>query len=387
MVEEQEAGPCMLLTPPFYPVANNFFFRVILIISLTILTLFPATGNGQQSDTTSFSQESYLAAYPLIFYFPETRLGFGAAGIFNFYTGEDAALRPSQLQAGAAYTLNRQLLLYTSYQLFLNQNRLEAFGEIGYYDYFYFYYGIGNKTRSENEETYFVRFPRFRGTVLKQVLPFFRAGVSYQYDNYNITETKVNGLLQSNQNNGFRGGVISTAGLVFRYDTRNNVNLPLEGAYYTFNIEHNGKWLGGDFNYNRMELDAIQYVPLAYQQTLALNLFTGNLWGSPPFQELFFLGGPRKGRGMIEGRFRQKAGLILQAAYRFPLFWRFRGNVFSSVGRVSEQYQNLFTGKYQLNYGAGIRFLLNEEERIMIRLDAGLGSASPQFYLTIGEAF
>jgi len=87
-------------------------------------------------DSTDSRYESFLAVYPLLFYFPETRLGFGATGVFNYYPGTVKSSRPSQWQVGTAYTLNKQLLIYGSFQYFLRQKRTELFGEIGYYDYF-----------------------------------------------------------------------------------------------------------------------------------------------------------------------------------------------------------------------------------------------------------
>ena len=127
-------------------------------------------------DTLQSSQERFLAVYPLVFYFPETRLGFGGAGVLQYYPGKVKSSRPSAWQVGAAYTLNKQVLTYAFYQYFLNENRLELFGELGYYDYFYFYYGIGNETLFDEEETYFVRFPRFRASVLQEVFPGIRVG-------------------------------------------------------------------------------------------------------------------------------------------------------------------------------------------------------------------
>ncbi|MCB0643213.1 MAG: BamA/TamA family outer membrane protein, partial [Phaeodactylibacter sp.] len=321
------------------------------------------------------------------FYFPETRLGFGGAGVVNYYPGKVKSSRPSQWQVGAAYTLNKQILLYASYQYFLRENRTELFGELGYYDYFYFFYGLGNATQAVDEETYFVRFPRLRINALEQVAPNLRAGLLYKLDLYQIYETEEGGFLEQEQPTGFEGGVISTIGALLRYDTRDNINLPRKGQYITLNLELNDQWLGSPFSFRRLTLDAIQYVPIQKRQTVAFNLFTGALGGDAPFQELLFLGGSKKARGIIEGRFRDEAVLLLQSEYRFPLFWRFRGSTFLSAGRVAADYGSLFGGAYHLNYGAGLRFLLDPDEGIQLRLDIGFGSDTPNFYLTVGEAF
>jgi outer membrane protein assembly factor BamA len=360
-------------------------FRCLLFTGcLLFLMQSNLVGQAEPSDTT---KETFTAVLPLVYYTPETRLGLGLAAVRNFYPGAQAGPRPSQLQLGGAYTLNKQILLYFSYQLFLRDNQTEIFGELGYYDYIYFYYGIGNETIGEQEETYSVRFPRFRINVLEQVFPNFRAGLSYKFDAYNITEIADDGLLQNQQPAGYDGGIISTVGAILRYDTRDNVNLPLNGWYATLTFEQNGTWLGSDFNFNRTLLDVIKYIPVGEKNTLALNAYTGLMGGEAPFQELLFLGGPKKGRGIIEGRFRDEALLMFQAAYRFPLFWRLRGTVFASAGKVGATYGQLWGNENHFNYGAGLRYLLNKKEQVQVRFDVGLGGDDLGFYLTVGEAF
>ena len=354
---------------------------------LLFATFVFCTSSMAQKAPKDSSGVTFTAPLPIIFYTPETNLGLGAALIRNFYPGSKASPQPSQLQLGGAYTLNNQLLLFFNYQLFLKDGRREIFGELGYFDYVYFYYGIGNDTQQEEEETYMVKYPRFRINILEEIAPKLRAGLSYKFDNYDITGLAPNGLLENGAPIGFEGGNISTIGGILRYDTRDNVNLPLNGWYVTLSIEHNGKWLGSPFNFNRTILDAIKYIPLGEKQTIALNAYTGFMGGDAPFQELLLFGGGRKARGVIAWRFRDDHLLLFQAAYRFPLFWRIRGAVFASSGRVAPTYNELFAGIYHFNYGAGVRFLLNKEELVQVRFDVGLGGDVVGYYLTVADAF
>ncbi len=338
-------------------------------------------------DTISKDRPSFLAFYPVIFYFPETRLGFGGAAIYNYYPGKLLSSRPSQLVLSATYTLNRQVLIFGSYRYFLRGNRTEIFGEVGYFDYFYFYYGIGNDTRFTDEETYSVRFPRLEMNALEQIIPNVRIGLSYKFDDYNIYEISAEGLLEARQPVGVEGGVVSTAGIIARYDTRDNINLPTQGTLATLRFQHNAGWLGSDFHFERLFFNIAQYFPFPSKQIIAFNAVTGAIWGAPPFQEYLFLGGDDLGRGIVEGRYRDRHLLMLQAEYRFPIIWRFRGGVFASSGRVGAAYSDLWQGDYHFNYGGGIRFLLDPNEGIQLRFDVGLGSDEPGFYLTFGEAF
>jgi outer membrane protein assembly factor BamA len=361
------------------------WYLLVLIGSVFYYTDLSAQAS--DLDSVQVEQKDFIAFYPLLFYFPETRLGLGAAGVYNYYPGIPKSKRPSQWQVGAAYTLNKQILLYASYQYFLKENQYELFGELGYYDYFYFYYGIGNDTRLSQEETYFVRFPRFQFNGLKRIFPKWRAGLSYKFDDYNIYQLESAGSLELNQTTGFEGGIISNIGAIIRYDTRDNINLPKKGTLLTISLEHNAEWLGSHFNFNRLLVDYSHYFPIKEGSVFAINAYQGMIEGSAPFQELLFMGGPKKARGLVAGQYRDTHLALLQGAFRFPLFWRFRATVFTSIGRVANEYSDLWRPDFHLNYGTGIRFLLDEKEGIQFRFDVGFGGGVPRYYLTIGEAF
>ncbi|NNE54561.1 MAG: hypothetical protein HKN32_00975, partial [Flavobacteriales bacterium] len=71
-------------------------------------------------------------ALPIAFYLPETRWGFGAAGIINFnIQPQDTIAPPSQIQLGGAYTQEKQILAYLNYNLFWDQRKWNVSGELG----------------------------------------------------------------------------------------------------------------------------------------------------------------------------------------------------------------------------------------------------------------
>lgn len=356
---------------------------IILLLLASFLSLNAQSENASKDS----SKTTFTTVLPLVFYTPETSLGLGAAGVRNFYPGIDSLNRPSQLQLGGAYTFRNQIAAYFSYQLFLRGNRTEIFGELGYYDYLYFYYGMGNDTRQDMQETYQVRFPRIRLSALEQILPNLRAGISFKFDNYELYQREEQGLLDTQQPTGFMGGNVATFGTVFRYDTRDDVNLPLQGWLVTLNLEQNLQVLSSPYLFRRALLDIVRYQAIGRDQTIALNFYTGTMSGEIPFQELLFMGGAKKGRGIIDGRFRDQNLVLWQAAYRFPLFWRLRAAIFASTGRVAAEYEDLWSGQYHFNYGMGLRFLLNEDERVQVRCDIGLGGDQLGFYFTVNDAF
>ena len=341
------------------------------------------------SDTTKVKRNSF-AGFPITYFTPETNWAFGAIGLYAFRVkGEADRSRPSQVSLAAAYTLNKQILLFVPFRLFLKQEKYYSYGEVGYYQYNYFYSGIGNDINPEEEEIFDVNYPRIKLNALFRVYPKTYAGLRYWYDGYDIVGTKENGLLQTNMPRGVEGGKVSGFGPMAVFDNRDNVYTPSNGYFIEAASLFAFQALGSDFNFSKFSLDARKFISLGKQKrsVLALNLYGEFTGGDIPFFQLSYLGGGKKMRGYLEGRYRDKHYAMLQAEYRFPLFWRFGAVAFASTGGVAPQVGEVFNN-LRLAYGGGIRFLLNKNEGANIRIDYGVGAkGNSGFYLTIGEAF
>ena len=115
-------------------------------VFLFLLFLVAGISNAQERDTADY--KARIVGIPILFYGPETSLGFGAAGFFTFkLPPQDSLVRPSQINIGAAYTLEKQILTYSSYDLWTKNNLFNFTGEFGYYRYFYDFWGVGNEPR------------------------------------------------------------------------------------------------------------------------------------------------------------------------------------------------------------------------------------------------
>jgi len=368
---------------------RRFFSGWFLLLVLAFATA-PFLAKAQTTAPDSaWIRKSSLVVLPIAFYTPETRLGGGAAGVFAFrFRGEPDSLRPSQVQAGLAYTLVNQLLAYLPFQIFYDEGRYNSYGEIGYYRYFYRYFGLGNQTSEADEEIYNAVYPRLRLNVLQRVRPNLYLGFRYWFDNYKITERDENGELIGNHITGSRGGIISALGAVANYDSRDDIFFPGKGALIETVWLHNTELLGSDFNFNRFSIDATAYHTLHWEHILAVNAFTDMTFGEVPFFQLAFIGGTRKMRGYWEGRFRDKKLWMLQTEYRLPLFWRLGAVVFGGMGSVAPTVADFASKEVHFSYGAGLRVRLSNTEKINVRLDVGIDETGNWFpYLTVGEAF
>ncbi|NOQ74154.1 MAG: BamA/TamA family outer membrane protein [Crocinitomix sp.] len=338
------------------------------------------------TDTTAYNPKDdfSISAFPLVFYLPETGLAFGGVGITVFNIGKEKAWRKSSVQLGLAYTLKKQILIFTPYELYFKQ-KWKLNGELGYYRYFYNYYGIGVDSDEEDLETYDANFPRILSTLSYRVTPSFLLGVQYRFDHFDIPRT--DSLLSANNPVGIDGGTLSTIGISASYDTRDDIFYPRKGVLANFTAEKSANYTGASFDYALIQLDVNYYQTIKGNHILATNFFTGSTIGDSPFFSYYYFSSGKRGRGFNDRRFIDKNISMLQVEYRFPIYKRFRGAAFSSIGSVGNTYGESFTNRKLWSYGGGLRFQLSKKQMSHVRLDVARSYEGFQFYVTIGEAF
>jgi len=341
----------------------------------------------QQTPQDSVKKNLKISAFPVAFYTPETAFGFGGIGIATFRLKDEAQdTRPSSVQLGLSYTTKNQFLLYAPFEFYRDNEKWRLLGELGFYKYFYNFYGLGINSKLENEETYEVTFPRVRLSVLRELFPNFLVGLGYEFDAFNGLKIEEGGILEASDVPGKRDGIVSNIGVQSFYDTRDNLFFPTKGFYIQGNLFTSTKILGSDFSYTKFELDSRYYQKVGKKQVLAANLFLANSSKDTPFYDLYYLGS-RRTRGFDNRRFQDNAELSFVLEYRFPIAGRFGGAVFGSTGTVAPDLGATFSSAYKNAAGAGIRYIFNKRDGVRIRVDYGLSNEGGNVYFTIKEAF
>ncbi|TVR03588.1 MAG: hypothetical protein EA398_04590 [Deltaproteobacteria bacterium] len=326
---------------------------------------------------------------PSAFYAPETRFGGGIAGAVFFRpaaAGPDSRL--SQVAATANYTQLRQTIIGVLPEVYLARDRLYLSSEVYFFIFPDRFYGIGNDTPASAEEVYITTSLQARTLGAWQLRPGLYAGLLTDLYTHRLDEAEEGGLLDTAAVPGTETGASIGAGPALLWDTRDFPAGPTRGAHVYAGLLLYQPALGSSWAYTRFTLDARAYHPLGRDHVLAFQLYGESTGGDVPYFHHPLLGGGLRLRGFLLGRYRDRQYLVTQAAWRFPIAWRFGGTVFGATGDVARRLDGFTLDRLKTAGGIGLRFALQPEDNLNLRLDLGVSSdGDVGLYVNVREAF
>ena len=327
-------------------------------------------------------------AYPFIFYSPETNWAFGGGGVISYKFSDRIGSKPSNITASGFYSINNQYDLNLFPEFYLNEDKQKLWFAVNYSKLFDRFYGIGNSTSEIKNDKYFQQNLAFKFKFLTEAfVNALKLGLIYEYRNMSIPDKRGNPFLESFGLIGNEGGKTSGLGIIATWDSRDNVYYPHTGGYYEFSFNSFQKKIGSDFIYNKYTFDFRRFFSPFNQHVFAIQTFFMIETGSPPFYDLALFGGDRLMRGYITGRYRDRNYYVLQAEYRTSPLWKFRFVFFGGVGDVAPGISKFTISTIKPTYGMGIRFRLDELEKLDLRMDVGFGKETSGIYFGVNQAF
>ena len=336
-------------------------------------------------------------------YTPEASFGVGGAVLASFRMNkQDTISQRSFLPAGLNLSINGTIVVAGAGTFFFNENRFRIYMNNGYRNEPSHYYGKGFE-KAENLErgdsttrfhrSYFQLYPRF----VWEVRPHFYLGGLFDLNYTKVSD--VNPVMEEDpyfqqfKRKYFNVGI----GGLIQYDTRDDVATPTRGMLLGANFKLFGKYWGGAYNYEIIELEYRQFKNVFRpRSTLAWIAKSQIGLGDIPFTELPTFGSPFDLRGYYMGKYRDKSmayGIVeyrhmfgSSAKYKSGNFWAKCGFVaWVGTGTIGET--PFDWNKWKLNFGAGLRFQMQPGKNF--RLDVGKEPGQPgmQVYMNMTEAF
>jgi len=362
------------------PIRRAAFSGLLCLFILQPEFAFAADNSGKA--------KSGFIPIPALYYTPETAVAAGGLFIYYFRNDDDPAdAKPSQVKPIVILTEKKQLItsLLLSRRWNGGKDHISIFSR--YRRYPDKIWGIGPRTTSAMEEDYASNIAYVEASWERATSFGWSLGPVAIQSAYQVTESASDGILSAGKLKGSEGARSGGAGVVFTRDTRDNLFAPMTGVFDSLRLVHFEPMNSRDRPYNEVQLEARRYVDLGGARAFVFRLFCQGQDGDVPFRELASLGGPDRMRGYYEGRYRDKVSVIGEAEYRFPIWGRFRGAGFGSAGNVASTITQIAATPAKYSVGGGIRFVMDEAERIGIRVDYGKTPESEGLYVQLNEAF
>jgi outer membrane protein assembly factor BamA len=276
-----------------------------------------------------------------------------------------------------------------SQKTFLYEDRLRLNGLAGYGNINMDFYGIGSAAGNNGvsvpitQKGFF-----FMPEALTQITGRLYGGLRYRYLGME-TVVDLNALVGNGINLPPITGTVksSAVGLVMNYDSRDNSFSPSGGIFLDGNVIFAAEALGSDFDYQIYQVAYNQYFQIADRMVLAYRAFGKFTAGRVPIFDLAFFGSHSDLRGYPGGLYVDKMMIATQVEYRWR-FWKKWGMVaFAGIGEVAPKLGEFWSGNYLPSYGAGLRYMVSEANRVNISMDYARGKAGDGVYFYIGEAF
>ncbi|QQR86939.1 MAG: BamA/TamA family outer membrane protein [Flavobacteriales bacterium] len=205
---------------------------------------------------------------------------------------------------------------------------------------------------------------------------------------------------------GLDGGRVSILQAALIYDTRDLEPDPSNGLYFEIANEYAGKYIGSQFDFNKLFVQARAYrkLPWGRRTVLAFRSAAGNIFGSnAPFFEfqdqwspdgsVNALGGKQSLRGYRANRFLARSLWFANIELRIRVaetrflkqLFAFSITPFYDTGTVRDRWQDLNFRDLRSSYGGGVRIAWNQST--IISLDIGASQEDRLLYFGIGQVF
>jgi hypothetical protein len=341
------------------------------------------------------SKKASFVLLPVLSSAPETGLELGGSALYSFYTDTISPnTRISNIFAYGTLTTKGQSRINLSTNYWLPQNKYHYTASIGYINFPFDFYGVGNNTHKSNADRLGQKRVRLTFTGEKKFgnniyIGLVAGGYDYRFNDVNTT-----GIFATDPTiEGRHGGAFLYAGPSLVFDNRNNNTYTTKGIHISSYLNlmkgvfSNNSYSGGLFN-----LEYAQYFKLDKHFVLAVDVQEQSLTGTQsPFYLLPALGSDEMMRGYYNGRFRDRNLLAGQTELRYRLSDRVGVVGFLGTGQVFNKTFSL--NEFKPNYGGGLRYFFDTEKGLSIRVDYGVGEKRPGesrqsgVYIGLGEAF
>lgn len=353
---------------------------IAMVAALLAAPLAAQDGDGSPDSLLTSAYKRRLTVLPYATYTPQTKIQFGIGGGLQFKwpsAASDPNTRASYLATNLAYTTKGQWSVYQELSLYTPGNKwwLWERGTVAFFPLFF--YGIGPRTEKADTNLMEHRYIKLEAKGVRRLTGDLYAGLYYRLNSFFDIDWQFPERIPAGLPGG-EGGVASGLGTTVMVDSRNSTTTPTRGSFVLADYLHQASWLGSDFEFDQLAIDARTYIPVRQgKDVIALNAYAMFNGEDVPIQMMSMISAWNTSllaRGIYLGRFRDRHELMGQIDYRGHLKGRFGYVAFGSAGSVFGSPGNALGDRVVFTYGAGLRFNVNPADPLNLRVDYTLSS-------------
>lgn len=319
---------------------------------------------------------------PVVFWSPETRLGFGGTG--GVHHRLEGAPRASSAFLTGVYTIEEQGSLDLAGELYLGGGALFT-GRARLVIFPDRFYGLGTHAHETHEERFTRRYAEAYGAFELPVLRGLRAGARFDARREAIVDVEADGALASGAVAGADGFWAVGLGPSVTWDTRDSAFWPTRGTFAQgMALLYPGT--GGRAPFRRAGIEIRRFVPLGARPVLGLAGAIDAASEATPFTLLPRLGSTRYLRGFREGRYRDLRSWWAQTELRVPVAGRLSLTAFGALGDVAPGFSDFELGSTKAAGGLGARWRVSDQGA-HVRVDVAASRDGLSLYVLLLEAF
>lgn len=245
------------------------------------------------------------------------------------------------------------------------------------------FFGFGNATR-DNDKQFPMKFIKAELTAGHGFTEHLIAEIGLRYNHCRVYEYEGNPLMVPGVP-GIDDHLTSYLTARFRWDTRDDNNHPRRGWNLGLSADFASRSLAGDYAFQRYRGEINHYLTLFNPgHILALRLWLQHIQGIAPYYEQSIIGGAATARGYKAQRFIDQAMSLASVEYRFIIFKRLGGVLFTDAGRVFPGLDDFDVSAWKLSYGGGLRYYVSG---FVVRFDLGFSNEGMRIFFNFGHVF
>jgi hypothetical protein len=335
---------------------------------------------------------------PILMSNAETGVQAGAL-VIRYLNPGDTLNKPSTFGFAARVSQKMQVEVNLFPEWYLKENLYHVTADLNYIRWPADFYGMGNASDipKDSADPYLAQGVNGSLTVERELLRGLSFGPQALFK-YEDIEAKGVPSIFTEAVPGHEGGLTSGIGAVITLDKRDEIYWARRGCLLrTKAAWYRGAW-GSDFDFDSYSFEARQFLPLFETGAVGVAATLQLKDGDVPFRELSSADGDHIMRGMVRGKYRDDHLLVLQAEYKSYLpdwnwlraSWirnRLGWAVFTEAGQVAREVGDFAMDEFRADFGFGLRYAMNPDQKMNIRVDIGFVDGSVAPAINIKEAF